>query len=205
MKKFFTYLTITLMTVGMGTTMTSCDDDVEIAINLSGDWQGDFGMYFSDGYVEWDAAYSYLRFTPAYEYATHGVGEEIDYFDRSCPVRSQSFLFEWRVNWGVLELRYPYAHELDVDIYDYVMDRNYFSGRVGNTHFTLSKLYDFYGWSAYSSSYDYYTAHGGGYYGYGGYSDYGWYHSKKRDGELTDSTAAAVTEQPTIKLGRRFK
>ena len=205
MKKMYNYLVL-LAALTMGLTFASCDDeDVSIAMNLSGDWQGDFGMYFSDGWREYDAAYTYLRFTPRYDYATEGMGEEIDFFDVRSPIRSQSFLFKWRVVNGVLQLRYLYAPELDVDIRNYVMDRNYFSGRVANTTFTLGKLYDYYGW--YGSTYDDYYGHYNDYYGYGGYGDYGYnrdyyYYGKTRtaDADSTDTASA-----PTITMGRRFK
>ena len=176
MKKFYTHLSIVAAILLTMTAMSSCDTDREEAYMLSGEWTGNFGMFYQDyhtGQVYW-ADYTDIRFLPAYDYATHGTGEEIDFFSWPCPVRYQSFFFRWEIRNGVIYLDYAYAHDLDVAIYDYRLSDSYFAGRFGDdidSWFRLSKLSGFYGWN----SYDPYS-----YYGYGYYDDY--YYAKQRDG-----------------------
>lgn len=192
MKKFYFYLMAVFAVFAASTTFTSCtDDDTEEAMVLSGEWQGNFGMYYSDGYYEYDAAYSNLRFLPDYEYATHGEGEEIDFFDyrSGCPIRYQSFYFLWSVRYGRIYLEFPYNHNLDVVITDYRLSNSYFSGIVGNTSFNLRKLVGYYDWNYY----------GDNYYGYGYWDGY---YAKTRSTATADSTAVVSPENFTF--GRRF-
>lgn len=146
MKKFFVSLMM-LALVCAGAAFTACDDDVYDAEDLSGEWEGNMGMYYIDnqGY-EYDAYNTYIAFYPDYEYATHGYGEEIDYFSRDCPIYCQNFYFEWRINNGHLRLIYPGNHDLDVELYDYHFrqhrTRLYFT--INGTLYQLNKLSDFY-------------------------------------------------------------
>ena len=69
------------------TAFTSCDDDIDQAMALSGEWTGDFGMYYEieDPYtgrwISFDASQTDLVFYPEYEYATYGTGKQIGYWD----------------------------------------------------------------------------------------------------------------------------
>lgn len=176
MKTFYnTWMMAAVVLVAM-TTATSCDRDREEAYILSGEWTGDFGMYYYDGYSDrtfW-ANYTDIRFVPSYDYATHGYGEEIDFFRPPCPIRYQSFYFHWEIRHGVIYLSFPYNHDLDVAIRDYRLNSDYFEGYFGDTndYFRLVKLYNFYGWN----SYDPYN-----YYGYSYYDDYYYGYAKGRD------------------------
>lgn len=132
--------------------LSSCDDDLDDSIRLSGEWTGNFGMFFDDGRGEWDAAYTDIRFVPYDDYSTHGWGEEIDYFDRPCPIRWQSFRFNWTVSNGVIYLTYPYNAQLNTAIDDYHLTSSRFRGRFDNgTPFSLVKLVDYYDWGLYGT------------------------------------------------------
>jgi len=201
MKRIYSILALALCLCGT-TALTSCDEDVEISYDLSGEWQGNLGMYYSDGVYEYDAIYSNIRFIPEYEYATHGVGEEIDYFDRSCPIGYQSFYFTWNVSHERIYLHFPHDHSLDCEIYDFAINNNYFHGYFGssNNYFQLAKLVDYYDWYRYNNGYYY-----DGYYGYGYtwgdyYGDYYYYYGKERKApaqQKTTADAAASTAAAT--------
>ena len=174
MKTFYNTWMMAAVVLLTMTTATSCDRDREEAYVLSGEWQGNFGMYYYDGYSDrtfW-ADYTDIRFVPSYDYATYGYGEEIDFFRWPCPIRYQSFYFQWEIRHGVIYLSFPYNHGLDVAIHDYRLNYDYFEGYFGdsNDYFRLVKLVDFYGWNSYDPS---------SYYGYSYYD--GYYYAKGRD------------------------
>ena len=192
----------------------ACDEDTETAIRLEGEWTGDFGMYsiaqqydrygrpMYDAYgypitVTYDAEYSNIRFY--WDGGSHGHGEQIDFY-RYGPYRWQSYYFVWQVNNGVLYMKYNYDHQLDCAIYDYYMDYNYFTGRIGNsnggyTNFKLFKLSDFNSWNRYDRA---------TYYGYEYYDDYIGYYVKGRDSQPLADTAQDVGEVRIIGRGNRF-
>ena len=214
MKKIYTY-TLMAFVAFFAAIFVSCerDPDVDEAITLSGEWTGDLGMYYSDGFYDYDALYSDIRFIPAYNYATYGTGEEVDYFDRRfCPIRYQSFYFEWEIRHGRIYLHFPYNPQLDVAIYDYYLTTSYFTGKLDGdfdtTSFTLRKLYDYYDWNLYGSNY----------YGYGYWDNYydPYYYGKSRvngsaGSVATDSVTTQVSKEAAavspenFTFGRRFK
>ena len=157
------------------TALTSCDRDYEEAYVLSGEWTGNFGMFYDDGYNIYYADYTDIRFIPNYDYSTRGYGEEIDYFRWPCPIRYQSFYFYWEIRHGVIYLSFPYNHGLDVAIRDYRLSYDYFEGYFGDTndHFRLVKLTGYYDWNLYDP------------YNYYGYGYYDYYYTKGRDGATT--------------------
>ena len=125
MKKFYLYImSISLLLAG-AMTFTSCDDDVLDAEDLSGEWVGDMGVGIDlGGYTYW-AVSTYMAFYPDYEYATHGYGEEIDYFDNHCPYHHQNYFFHWWIQNRVLYIEYPGNHLLDVALPDYAFHYSY--------------------------------------------------------------------------------
>ena len=209
MKKIYTYILMAFVAF-FAATFVSCerDPDVDGAMVLSGEWTGDLGMYYSDGFYEYDAEYSDIRFIPDYNYATHGTGEEVDYFNRYyCPIRYQSFYFEWEIRNGAIYLYFPYNRQLDVTIYDYYLTTSYFSGRMGDssTTFRLRKLVDYYDWYLYDRS---------SYYGYGYWDSYYYYGKSRENGTAqnveADTVATAVSAEAAavapenFTFGRRF-
>ena len=188
MKKFY-YMMLAFVASMM---MTACvDDDVERSINLSGSWKGNLNMYYGiedrhGNYFEFDACYSDIVFYPDHDYATHGYGKQVDWYDEG-PYEKQYYRFTWEIVNGVLYLDYPYDHDLDASIYDYYMDRDYFTGYFGNSNFKfrLHKIADFYDWSCYYD--DYY------------YWERPWFYSTRAD----DSQPAADFQ--VVKRGQRVR
>lgn len=159
MKKLFTLLTIALSLF-----MVSCDEDVDRAIMLSGQWKGDLGAAYDDGIRTYYADYSDIVFYPSSNYSTHGTGREIDFYS----VGPEPYVyseFDWEINNGRIYLTfYNYNHHrLDAIIDDYRMTNDYFSGVIsnyyGDTSFRLYKIVDYYDWDYYKNGYDpYYYA-----------------------------------------------
>ena len=162
MKTFYNTWMMAAVVLLTMTTATSCDRDREEAYVLSGGYSD--RTFWAD--------YTDIRFVPSYDYATYGYGEEIDFFRWPCPIRYQSFYFQWEIRHGVIYLSFPYNHGLDVAIRDYRLNYDYFEGYFGdsNDYFRLVKLYDFYGWNSYDPN---------SYYGYSYYD--GYYYAKGRD------------------------
>jgi len=190
MKKNLLTTMAVMLIASTGLVFTSCEDLEEAEI-LSGEWTGDMGMYYSDGRYEYDADYTDIRFVQDYELATRGWGEEIDYFDRPCPIRYQSFRFEWRVSNGVIYLTYPYAHNLDVQIRDYKLSSRRFRGWIGDTKFTLVKLVDYSDWDLYDSN------------GYG-YGYWNGYYAATRAGVDSIPVTTDNVSPENFTFGRRF-
>ena len=104
MKKFRTLL-ITLC--AMATTLTSCDEDLTRAITLSGEWEGDFGMYYEYEYhgrvYTFDSYDTRIVFYPDHDYATYGYGKQVDYYEYG-PYAYQHYRFRWYISRGDLIL-----------------------------------------------------------------------------------------------------
>lgn len=189
--------TFCVMAVLMSLSFTSCDRDVDEAMALSGQWRGDFGMYYFDRFGNrWDSYDTDIVFYPEYEYATHGYGKQVDYYDRG-PYRNVYYYFNWNIRNGVIYLTYPRAHDLDAAIYDYRLNERYFSGWFGegSERFKLYKLTGFYDWNCYTH-YSYYDD----YYGYDVFPNY--YYAKTRGAENADSAAPA--DDVVMRRGNRF-
>lgn len=139
--------------------LAACDDDLDQAMALSGEWKGDFGMYYD--YAErgrvyrFEASCTRLTFLPRYDYATSGTGRQMDYYDYG-PYSYQYYSFTWRVSDGVVYLYYDYDPQLNAAISDYRMTNDVFSGHIGQggEPFQLYKTRDYYDWTPYVN-YDY--------------------------------------------------
>ena len=144
MKKFTTLLTMAFIAL-MSISLTSCDEDSDIAYTLDGTWRGN--MYVQYGNV--DATYSVIRFDQN-DGIYSGTGYWIDYFDRNY-WHGNNYIAN-RIIWTVRN-RNIYITLLDensdVVIYDYALGDRKFSGYVeadnGNrAYFELSR--DSYNW-----------------------------------------------------------
>ena len=144
MKKFTTLLTMAFIAL-MSISLTSCDEDCDIAYTLDGTWRGN--MYVQYGNV--DATYSVIRFDQN-DGIYSGTGYWIDYFDRNY-WHGNNYIAN-RIIWTVRN-RNIYITLLDensdVVIYDYALGDRKFSGYVeadnGNrAYFELSR--DSYNW-----------------------------------------------------------
>lgn len=149
--------------------LSSCDEDLSRAMTLSGEWRGDFGMFYEYEYhgrvFRFDSYDTRIVFYPSYDYATHGYGKQVDYYSQG-PYVYQYYYFNWYIDRGDLVLDYPYDHDLNAVIHDYHMSGVRFYGYFGNsdTKFSLYKTADYYDWGAYSGNY-YYDPRGD-WYGY---------------------------------------
>lgn len=161
MKKHFVIL-IAALAMMAGFSSCSSDPDEERAIALSGEWEGDWGMWYEDefGYT-YDAICTYIQLIPDYTYATHGIGYQEDYYDRDITGRRRSYFrfiwykFDWEIRNGIIYLRYYDDHPFNINtptlntyIRDYRLSNNRFSGYFGrsNSTFYMGKISDFYHW-----------------------------------------------------------
>lgn len=211
MKKNPTLRTWLIALFTMAITMsafTSCDDDVDMSITLSGDWYGDFGMYYDyfdrhgDYIATFDSYDTDISFIPDYDYATHGYGYQVDYY-RHGPYSKVYHSFEWYVNNEVLSLHYKGERELDTKIYDFRLTDYYFTGYFDDspTQFRLKKTRDFY-WDPYCDRYGSYTSG----IGYGYYYNDDWYYDDFYARTRTAEADTTATEPAfTIRFGNRFK
>ena len=167
MKKAISLFSIIAM-AGLCLMFTSCaDDDTEEAMVLSGQWQGNWGMYYGytypDGfYDEFDSYDTDIIFYPDYDYATHGYGYQVDWYDRRpnangniSPYQRLSYRFNWSIINGVINLTYPGYPEYNTSIRDYRLNNSHFTGYFPNSSepFRLNKIQDFYSWYDYDNLY----------------------------------------------------
>lgn len=197
MKRFYSKMMMMAVALFSVVTFTSCDEDIDEAMILSGEWSGDFGMYYevqhprTGRWYAFDADYTNLTFYPHHEYATYGTGRQYDYYSEG-PYAYQYYEFDWEVRNGIIYMDYPWNPELSVAIKDYRISYDRFSGWIGDTKFNMYKLRDFY-WGDYD-----------GYYDYGWNDDWYWddyYYSKTRGGEGVES---ADVDNLNIRRGNRF-
>ena len=92
-------------------------------IPMKGQWMGAMGTYY-DGTNTYDADHTYLRFLPSTDNNLKGTGEEIDFYNPPCPVKYESFYFEWEVEDGMLYLTFPWNEDLNLDLYDVILSDN---------------------------------------------------------------------------------
>ena len=205
MKRLYSFFTV----FGIIALLSSCNlEDINQSMVLSGEWRGDFGMYYT--YVDrygleytFDSYNTYLTFYPEYDYATYGWGKQVDYYEDG-PYEYQYYEFSWSVDNGVLTMHYDYDHNLDTRISDYHMTNDYFTGTFFNTGtgFRLYKITDYYDWTPYVDSY-----------GFGSRNNWGRHYAAgtRADAELADSvtvdsiasSAPAEEEGKVIARGRR--
>ena len=197
MKRYYSFLPAILIVCSC--LLTSCipHEDTNQSMALSGEWRGDFGMYYDYSYrgrtYTFDSYDSYVRFIPDYAYANHGVGTQVDYYEEG-PYEYQYYSFTWSVRNGVIYLYYDYDPGLDTRISDYHMTNDYLRGTFSEsgTQFRLYKMTDFYSWTPYVNTY-----------GYGPRT--GWYNGYPgtRAADAEDAEAADSTGQ-VLSRGRRL-
>lgn len=141
------------------------DMDVKQSIKFAGQWTGDFGMYYTYSYhgclYTFDSYDTDIVFYPEYDGATHGYGKQVDYYERG-PFEYIYNRFNWEIRNGIVYLQYHSDPGLDCAIYDYRMTADRFQGRFGssNDKFYLTKIADYYDWTAYMDYYCYYPNDG---------------------------------------------
>lgn len=146
MKKLLTQLTMAVMILTMGMTLTSCDDDVEQAYDLNGVWKGwittvvdgdRFGYYEED----WDTT---IEFVQDGDFSRGGYGYERDYSPNG---NVYSNRFDWSVRNGRIYMYYDDGSDIVIDRYSQTSNR--FSGIFCDARnydevatFRLVKTYD---------------------------------------------------------------
>ncbi|MEE0520975.1 MAG: hypothetical protein UDK36_06250 [Bacteroidaceae bacterium] len=204
MRKIFTTLSILLLTTFA---FTSCekDEDVEESMYLTGQWYGDWGMYYTYEYrgriYTFNSFDTDIVFYPDYDYAPYGYGYQVDWYDEG-PYERMSFRFYWEIRNGIIYLTYPGYPEYNADIYDYRLSSNRFTGYFNSSSsmFTMRKIADYYDWNYYYS-WDYH-------YWYNNNWSWGGYYSSSRAASSTnDSTSSTPLQEEgkIISIGNRRK
>ena len=187
------YSIFTAIFIACASMFISCVDiDTNQSMALSGEWRGDFGMYYD--YIERGRTYtfnsynSYIRFIPDHTYANYGTGTQVDYYEYG-PYEYQYYNFTWSIKNGVIYLYYEYDHALDTRISNYHMTNDYFTGTfpASSTPFRLYKVADFYSWTPYVNTYGYGSR-------YDWYDSYPYYApSTRADVQSADSTGHVLS------------
>ena len=196
MKKAFTILNFIAL-LGLCVTFTSCehDEDVHESMVISGQWTGDWGMFYIIGSYSFYSYKTDIVFYPTYDYATYGYGYQVDWYNYG-PYERLSYRFYWEVRNGIIYIDYPYSPNYSVTIYDYRLTNNRFTGYfdTGTEPFMLRKITDYYDWHYYYD-WDYH-------YWYSGWD----YYSNTRSAADSDSlsTDTIASEGRIIKIGSRL-
>ena len=193
MKTYTKTLMMALMAM-LAFSVTSCDDDDEIAYTLEGTWEGN--MYASaeyDGRV-YDASRTEVCFVgDPYRYSS-GTGYWVDYY-RDYYWGDYNYLashIEWEVRNRTIYIYFVEDHQT-VEIYDYSLSDNYFTGYIyfGNARHRFSLRHvSSPNWNDY-----YYSGYRD--YGYGYYDYYEYSNSAKMDdttGDVKDSVSSGKVE-----------
>ncbi len=160
MKKLSTLMTMALVAM-MTLTLTSCDEDYDIAYTLEGTWRGN--MYVSsvyDGYT-YDATYTELCFVQdPYRYSS-GTGYWIDHYAGDAPWRYVANHTEWKVRGGVIRIHLM-EEDTYIEIANYRLDDNYFYGTIyyddTKVKFRMNHTSSP-NWNDYDYGYDYWTGY----------------------------------------------
>lgn len=205
MKKAFTILNFIAL-LGLCATFTSCehDEDVHESMVISGQWTGNWGMYYTYQYrgrlYTFDSYDTDIVFYPDYDYATHGYGYQVDFYDFG-PYSKLSYRFTWRIDNGIIRMYYPGYPEYNTSIRDYRLSNSRFTGYfdTGTEPFTLRKIADYYDWRYYYD-WDYH-------YWYSDHWDWGYYYYSNTRGTADSDTITADTlasEGRIVKIGSRL-
>ncbi len=162
--KTFTKIATALISLCIASLFTSCqlDDDEEKSTIITGEWWGDFGMFYDYNCHTCNSIHTYyadetrLVFYPSHDYSTHGYGYQKDYYQHG-PYKYQYYYFYWEIEDGVLYMDYPHDNYLNAEIYNYHMSDYVFEGRIGEDGdpFCLHKVADISDWTP-LYDYDYY-------------------------------------------------
>lgn len=159
MKKFLFNL---LIVVSAFCAFSSCkeDEDRDIAVILSGEWEGNFGATYTVSMSgsrpeSYSTKKTRLQFTPSRDYSKHGSGVEVDIYSDG-PFRELVYEFKWTVDDGRIFFEFPEYEGMDFVIENYKMDSDSFYGYINDKRFNLHKLADYYDWTPY---HDYFNKH----------------------------------------------
>ncbi|MCQ2196950.1 MAG: hypothetical protein MJZ60_05465 [Bacteroidaceae bacterium] len=166
-------------------TLTSCDDDNVVALQLQGEWHGDFGMHYSgknsyDEVITWECADTYMQFDNAFFATASGYCKQVDYYpdrlqgwgvDRygsrftynsPCPYEYIYHYVNFSIKDGVITFKYKNDKEWNTVIQDYNITSSVFSGHFADTGASFSlksiKMGEAW-WKNYCNEYNYVNDH----------------------------------------------
>lgn len=152
MKKFTSLLAMAMMAM-MSFTLSSCDEDEEIADTLWGTWEGEMYVVNEWNGHTYQSSYSVIQFDKdPYNYASSGTGYWVDYFS-DAPWDYFASHIEWVVRNERIQI-YSYEDDTYFEIRNYSLSDNYFRGELEDEYggwqsFSLRKTsspYWNYGW-----------------------------------------------------------
>ena len=203
--KHFHFITAALVSVMLFNTSCQELEDYNQSITLSGQWTGDFGMYYDYEYrghlLTFDSYDTDIVFYPEFGGATYGYGKQVDFYKQG-PYTHIYHYFDWDISRGIVRLRYKSEPSLNCDIYDYRMTSSRFTGYFGgsNSSFSLVKIADYYNWAVYDGWYYCYDRD----YWYDGYPFYAKSNVAASDSTTVDHTDATADDTGRIvKYGKR--
>ncbi len=121
--KTFTRL-LTMLTIAIATmTLTSCNEDAEVAYHLEGAWKGNMHVYSSWNGREYAATYSEIEFYSGYD---SGTGVWVDYYSNA-PWDYVANHIRWYVSNGAIYIHFV-EEGTDAVIYDYQLGTYRFTG-----------------------------------------------------------------------------
>ncbi len=127
MKKFTSFLMMAFVAL-TSLSLTSCDEDADIADTLYGTWKGymDVGSQWDGQYYE--ATTSEITFNTDGRYTDHGDGYWIDRYSRA-PWDYVANHIQWQVRNGTIRVYFEEEGSY-VTIRDYSLDNDYFYGTL---------------------------------------------------------------------------
>jgi hypothetical protein len=113
---------------------------------VKGEWTGDLAFSYTENDVVYKAKAN-IRFVPKDQKGMSGTGEEIEYYERPCPIHYESLYFTWEMVNGVLELTYPFDESMNMDIYQILQTEDTFEALVNDDNEChLTKLVGYKDW-----------------------------------------------------------
>ena len=189
MKKIYNLLMMAMMAAAT-CTMTSCDEDIDIANSLEGTWTGTMFVYTDYRGTSYYATSTEITFEGDPFRWTRGTGYWVDYYS-GAPWDYVANHISWRVDNGNITV---YFHEdgTSVVISNYRLNDSRFSGYIADgdndVRFNLTHIASP-NWNNYS------------YWGYDGWYDDGYYWSRGTRAAADDSLKAAPAEKPVRRFG----
>lgn len=188
MKKIYTLLMMAMMATAT-CTLTSCDEDIDIANSLEGTWSGTMFVYTDYRDSRYYATSTEITFEGAPFRWTRGTGYWIDHYS-GAPWDYVANHIDWRVNNRDIEIYFREDHTTMV-ICDYRLSDNYFTGYINDNgtdvEFRLRHVY--------SPNWDRYDR-----WGYDGWNSY---RSRETRSAAADSTATFTdADRPVRHVGK---
>lgn len=92
--------------------------------DVKGQWTGSMGIYYTDkeSGTDYDADHANVRFIPSSNNPLQGDGEDQEFYNKPCPIEWESFYIKWAMEDGMLDISYPHNPDLNISIYDIVVD-----------------------------------------------------------------------------------